>query len=304
MTSPVLSVPASGYQGRGYLIPTRTGADGKPLRTMGVTTALGALEKPGVLQWTIDNVVAYCVANIDGLLNRTEEQGFGFARFYHKRLKESDFDDPLIDFRNASNGVLNDLAELGTVTHQWIEDYVNGRFEPEITRDEQAEMIEKFLLWEAEHDIQVIASEATVVGVTGQGHPYAGTLDHIWIIDGIPTLLDVKTSRSTREEHYAQLAALSAAQSMIQEVAEGTEGAVEYKGKWWIEVPIPEFTQHAILHLRPGDFDNHGTYIEPFCKLKIVSEKHIEAGWALFQSAVSARIAQRMFKDLEKEENK
>lgn len=296
MTQPFLSVAASGYQGRGYVIPTRVGRDGKPLKVMGVTTALGALDRPGVLQWSIDNVAAYAAANVDALLSRTEEQGYGFLRFYHKRFKESDFDDPLKDVKNASSGVLNDLAELGTATHLWIEENLNGRFEPDIIRPEQEEMIEKFLEWKAQHDIEVVLSEATVVGPD-----YAGTLDHLLIIDGVPTLVDVKTSRRTRDEHVAQLAALGAAESLIREVAVGTPGAVEYKEKWWIEEAVPDFSEYAILHLRPSDWDNQGTYMEPFCTLKKIPQAKIDSAFKLFRAAVDARLAQNELKRVDKE---
>ena len=208
MTSwePKLRVPASGFSGSGYRIPTRLGADGKPLLVPGVTTVLGALDKPGVLQWSIDNVAAYAVANVDALLNRDEIQGFGFLRFYHKRMKEQDFDNPEIDIRNYSNGVLNDLAELGTLTHEWVADFANDFPEPEVTRPEQADMIAEFVDWWNANEVEVIGSEITVVG-----DGFAGTLDHLWIVNGVPTLVDVKTSRATRQEHFAQLSALGAA---------------------------------------------------------------------------------------------
>lgn len=311
MTQPFLSVAASGYQGRGYRIPTRIGADGKPLLVMGITSALGILDKPGVLQWSIDNVVAYAIQNIDALMSRTDEQAFGFLRFYHKRFKEADFDDPNVDIENASNGVLNDLAELGTLTHTWVEENLNDRFEPQIVRTEQAEMIEAFLEWKSQHKIEVVLSEATVVG-----HNYAGTLDHLLIItcehDGptclgqaegvsVPTLVDVKTSRRTRREHIAQLAALGAAESLIREVDAGTEGAVEYKGKWWLEDVLPPFSEYAILHLRPGEVGTGGVYTEAFCKLKRLDHAKVDAAHKLFTAAVDARLAERELKQLDKE---
>lgn len=311
MTQPILSTPASGYGGRGYIIPTREDAEGRHPKVMGITSALGILDKPGVLQWSIDNVVAYAIQNIDGLMSRTDEQAFGFLRFYHKRFKESDFDDANVDIENASNGVLNDLAELGTLTHLWIEENLNDRFEPQIVRNEQAEMIEAFLEWKSRHKIEVVLSEATVVG-----HNYAGTLDHLLIItcehDGptclgqpsgvaVPTLVDVKTSRRTRREHIAQLAALGAAESLIREVDAGTEGAVEYKGKWWVEDVLPPFSEYAILHLRPGEVGTGGVYTEAFCKLKRVDHAKVDAAHKLFTAAVDARLAERELKQLDKE---
>lgn len=304
---PKLRVPASGFSGSGYRIPTRAGEDGKPLLVPGVTTVLGALDKPGVLQWSIDNVAAYATANIDALLNRTEEQGFGFLRFYHKRFKEADFDDPTVDIRNYSAGVLNDLAELGTVTHDWVADFVNDYFEPEIVRDEQAEMVAEFVDWWNAHDVQVIGTEMTVVG-----DGFAGTLDHFWIIDGVAYLLDLKTARATREEHYAQLAALGAADAMLVEVTEDTEGAVKYertsKGvtavSWWIEKPLPAFSRYGILHLRPSDFTNAGVPMEPFCVLKEIDPDTIDAAYEMFRGALQVRHAQAKLKKLAKAKEK
>lgn len=311
MTQPFLSVAASNYGGRGYAIPTRPDEEGRPTRYMGVTTALGILDKGGVLQWSIDNTVAYAMANIDRLVDMEPHQQFGFLRFYHSRFKEADFDDPLKDITDASNGVLNDLAELGTVTHSWIEENLNGRFEPEIFREAQAEMIEAFLAWKSQHDIKVVLSEATVVGEN-----YAGTLDHLLIIEclhdgptclgqpsggAVPTLVDVKTSRRTRREHIAQLAALGAAQSLIREVDAATPGAVEYKERWWIEDVLPSFSEYAILHLRPGEVGHGGEYTEPFCKLKKVPQAKIDEAYNLFTAAVDARLSERKLKQLDKE---
>lgn len=311
MTAPILSVAASGFSGRGYAIPTRTTEDGKFHRYMGVTTALGVLDKGGVLQWSIDNTIAYAMHNIARLAEMEPHQQFGFLRFYHSRFKEADFDDPLKDISDASSGVLNDLAELGTLTHTWIEDNLNDRFEPEIFREEQAEMIEAFLEWKSQHKIEVVLSEATVVGEN-----WAGTLDHLLIIEclhdgptclgqaagvAVPTLVDVKTSRRTRREHIAQLAALGSAQSLMREVPAGAPGAVEYKERWWIEDVLPSFSEYAILHVRPGEVGNGGVYTEPFCKLKHVPHAKVEAAYDLFTAAVDARLAERKLKQLDKE---
>lgn len=311
MTKPFLAVDASGYEGRGYALPCRPDEKGRPTRVMGVTTALGILEKKGVTQWSVDNTIAYALLNIDRLSEMEQHQQWGFLRFYHSRWKEDDFDNPLKDFSDASNGVLSDLGQLGTVTHTWIEDNLNDRFEPEIFREEQAEMIEVFLDWKAGHRIEVVLSEATVVGEN-----WAGTLDHLLIIEclhdgptclgqaagvAVPTLVDVKTSRRTRREHIAQLAALGAAQSLMREVPAGTEGSVEYKERWWIEDVLPSFSEYAILHVRPGEVGNGGVYTEPFCKLKHVPHAKVDAAYDLFTAAVDARLAERKLKQLDKE---
>lgn len=298
---PFLRVRASGLSGSGYAIPTRPDENGKPLVVPGITTVTGVLDKPAIQQWAVDNTAAYAVANLDALMNRTEEQGFGFLRWYHKRMTPEKFDDPEIDIRDYSNGVLNDLAELGSATHEWVEDYLTGRFPGDVYRQEQVEMIEAFLTWEAEQEFEVLGAEVTVVGQTSSGYPYAGTLDYIVRHEGKIKVWDLKTSRSTRSDHFSQLAAIGAAESMMVEVPEGTEGAAEYKGRWFVEEPFPGIQEYGILHMRPNDFDHNGVPIPAFCKLKVVPQEIIDAAWDRFEGALIARHADKKLKDLEKQ---
>ena len=294
---PVLRVPASGFQGSGYRIPTRTGEDGRPLLVPGVTTVLGALDKGGIVQWAVDNTAAYAVANVEALLNRTEEQGFGFLRFYHKRFKPADFDDPAVDIRDYSNGVLDDLAELGTVTHDWIADFLNGFFPESLSRPEQEEMVTEFVDWYNEHDVQVVGTELTVVG-----DGYAGTLDHLLVVDGVTCLCDVKTSRATRDSHFAQLAALGAAESVMRQVDAGTPGATLYDTKkwgptYWVEEPLPAFSEYVIIHLRPSDDDRPA-----FCEFKVIPHDVVESAHEMFRGALQVRHAQARLKALSRVE--
>lgn len=281
---PKLRVTASGLGGSGYRIPTRKGEDGKPLLVPGVTTVLKAIAAPGITQWAVDNTAAYAVANIDGLLSRTEDQGYGMLRWYHKR--QPDFDDPEVNVHNYHVGVLDDAAELGSRTHDWISDFVMGYFPEEPRRDEIAQMVTKFLDWWDEHEVEVLATEITVVG-----NGYAGTLDHIWKVDGVPMLIDAKTSRRVGDSHRAQLSALGAAHSMMVQTTEDDPDGVLYKstkwGKmWWREGVIPEFTRYAVLHLRPDDWDKDGKFIPAFCELEEISQGEIDAGWKIFNGAL------------------
>ena len=288
---PKLRVKASNMGGSGYRIPTRLGEDGKPLLVPGVTTVNNAINIPGLVQWAVNQTSAYAVTHIPELLNRTEEVGYGFLQYVWSR--KFDFDDPEIDVRNAHDKVLKDLAELGSVTHDWISDFVTDNFPEDISdlRDEVAEMVCAFLDWWDAHDVQVLETEVSLVG-----DGYAGTIDHFWIVDGVPMLVDAKTSRKIRETHLAQLAALGAAESILREVAEDHEGAVEYITKrwgktYWVEDVIPDYSVYAVLHLRPTTEDGPA-----FCELKIVEQEAIDAGWVMFQGALKIKRAQQMMK--------
>lgn len=300
MADPKLRIKASGYGGSGYFNPfTRE-------KVIGVTTALDVLAKPGVVQWAVDATSAYAVTNLDRLADRDEEAGYRMLRFYHSRAKESDFDNPEVDIHDYHTGVLHDAASLGTVTHEWLESYYSGLFEPDIVREEQAEMIEQFLEWDAEHDVQPIQTEVTVFG-----DRYGGTADLFAYVDGVPTCLDFKTSRNTYPTHWAQLAALGAAYSMALEVPGRTDRSKEYTATregvktttHWEERPVPDFEQYMILHLRPSDVGKYGEYIPPFCESKIISQAKIDKGWELFKATRDAREALKDLKLLEKEED-
>lgn len=278
---PKLRVRSSGHGGSGYKHPL-TG-DVVP----GVTTVLKKLEKPAIAQWAVDNTAAYAVANIDGLLSRTEEQGYGFLRWYWKR-------DPLAgdlsDIRNYSNGVLHDAAELGTLLHDWV---AGDSGEPDMVYPDTSqangffwEMVEQWDLWKQRHTVEQSYSE-----VTFWSHQYgfAGTADGVWNIDGVNTLVDVKTSRNTWDEHYMQLAALGACDTMLRE-----------KDGVWVEEPVPDFSQYALFHVRPSDMDKQGEPMSPFAELKVIPMDEIPLHFEAFEGVLRVTKAQALLKEMRK----
>lgn len=329
---PKLRVKASGFGGSGYCIPTRKRPDGSRFVVPGVTTVTGVFDKGGVAQWAVNQTAAWAVNNIDALLNRTQDQGYKMLRYYWKR--KPDFDDPTVDIRDYHVGVLDDAAELGTLTHDWVAEHVNGNFEPELTRIEQVEMVQVFLRWMADHDIIPVLTEVTVVG-----EEYAGTLDHIWKIhcnhDGEPcvpganevytdvhgttqkrfiiVLVDVKTSRATRDEHYAQLGALGAADTLMVQVTEddfnadlngnivGHYNTKKWGDTYWIEAEIPAFSEYAILQIRPDDVDNDGHPVPAYARLKHIPHEVVDQAYEYFLGGLKARHAQLQLKRAKKD---
>lgn len=278
---PKLRVRSSGHGGSGYKHPV-TGQV-----VPGVTTVLKKLDKPGVTQWAVDNTAAYAVANIDGLLNRTEEQGYGFLRWYWKR-------DPLQgdqdDIRNFSNGVLNDAAELGTLMHDWVAADHGAQPYPDVALAPEYfwEMVAQWDEWVANNDVEPVFTETTF---WSEQYGYAGTADGLWMIGGVPTLVDVKTSRNVWDEHLMQLAALGACDYALIENDKGE----------WEEIPVPDFSQYALLHIRPSDTDKYGEPMEAFCKLEVVDMDEIPVHFEAFRGLLAVSEAQNRLREYRKE---
>ena len=275
---PKLRVRSSGHGGSGYKHPL-TGEI-----VPGVTTVLKKLDKPAIVQWAVDNTAAYAVANIDGLLSRTQEQGFGFLRWYWKR---DPLKDDTEDIRNYSNGVLNDAAELGTMVHDWIAaetDYGFPYPDTSMAQEYFWEMVEQWNSFKSQHTIEPVFTEVTL---WNDEHGYAGTADAIWIIDGKMTLLDIKTSRSTWDEHWMQAVALDNCQYALVENGEG-----------WVQEPMPKIDQIALLHIRPSDTDKNGNPMFPFAELKVLDMAEYDELWRAFRGLLDVTHALSSLKEI------
>lgn len=300
MTQPKLSTASSGLGGRGY---RSLFSDGEVVPS--VTTALGALEKPGITKWHIENTAAWASVNAERLVDMEPEQGMRFMQYYTRRLTEKKVDE--IGIYDYSMGVLSDLAEVGDFVHNWVETDLNGGFPEDPWREDQEQMIEAYLKWKDENDVEAVCTERTVFGSTASG-AYAGTFDGILKVNGVTVFEDVKTARTLYESHVAQIAALSAADTMAVEVPEGTPGAVYHKlspkvseahggqvDSWWLPEGLPGFEQFGILRIRPDDWDQHGTYIPAFCRMEIIPHDQVEAAFGIFEAGLAARHAQRQY---------
>jgi hypothetical protein len=300
VTEPYLRVAASGDGGSGYAIPFWPDEGGKPTKVPGVTTVLNAINKPALLQWTADQVAGYAVTHIDELLNRDESAGFHFLRYLHTQPKSWE---PLDDdnLRFAHRKVLHDAGNLGTRIHEYTEADLLGQELPPILSFEMQEMVTEWEKFKSDHWIEPVLVEATFIN---RSAGYAGTADGLWIIDGVPTLVDVKTSRNTWDEHWAQIAALGACDEMAELVDKDAEGAFEYKRKdevtYWRSAPVPPFSQYRILHIRPSDTDNKGNYMAPFCRLLEPPSLDMDPFYDLFLGALDIKKSQRAIKALKK----
>jgi hypothetical protein len=226
--------------------------------------------KPALQQWVSDQTAAYAVANLDKLERMSEDAGFKFLRWYYKREPK------LIaatDIHNYHEGVLNDAAELGTAIHEWVQAEVTGTTPYPDVDNQPAAFWEMVAAWDAFAKGKEIVPHFTETTVWNEEKGYAGTADGMWIIDGRYTLLDLKTSRGLYTSTWMQLAALWNAPELLIQQEDGLDASVT----GWQD-PIQDV---AVIHIRPGDWDSRGTYMEPFCKY--VPVPSIDAHWKGFQ---------------------
>jgi hypothetical protein len=136
--------------------------------------------------------------------------------------------------RWAHKQVGKQAAEFGTRLHEWAEDRMNaiidGRKSPGLPRERKlkacAQGVEQ---WLTEKNPEVISSERKVYSV---GHHYSGTADLLCTIDGVPYVVDWKTSKRVDYITYdLQLAAY--AQALNEEGVEGSP----YVGRMIVQVP-------------------------------------------------------------------
>lgn len=297
MSHPKLAVVRSGFGGRGYRIPGRTKEIDDPktgkAKTVpnvypSVTTVLKHVAKPGLNQWIADQTAAKAVVSLSYLQSVREEVAWGSLRFYWSR------DPDLVgsELRRYYDGVKNDAAELGTNIHEWVEADIDELSPyPKPDSVETDEMIDAWTAWKMTHRVVSYRQEFTCVNDELE---FAGTADGDWEITCLHepdergnyclgkepgpfrTLVDLKSSRHTWDEHGFQLAALASADTIMREVLEGHPGAQKAekteRGKkvvsWWIEEEPPQWERFALLHIRPDDLDSKGGSIPRFCELE------------------------------------
>lgn len=296
MGNPYFRVKASGQGGSGYvepplagmehkmvknadgdLIPARLGDDGSPLVVPGVTTVLKHANNDALIQWTANQTAAFAAANLDLLASRTEDWGYKFLRFQANR-KSVDLDDPMVF---AYKRVLNDLAELGTHAHDYFEWCVtNVGFPPTPTNLAEEQMFQAIDHFLFTNDVESVLAEKTVYG-----DGYAGTFDHILILNGKRVLADAKTSRQIGDHHRRQVAALDAAKRMY-----------EFVDGEWVLAPVPEYEALGFLQIRPDTDEGPA-----FCAYHPMEMSEVGLHLRAFRASLELAAAERALKDHRKE---
>lgn len=214
--------------GRAYKHPTRT-VEGKPLTSPSVTTVLGLVDKPALIQWAADRTLDWAVENASLLFVKSEDSAKRWGRYRWSDVRD-------------------ERAEVGTGIHETIESlHTNGWNFPQLD-EEQLQIMHQWELLNQRYTITPHKSEFTVWGgLASDATHWAGTGDGLWgIIDNesgetwTNVVIDLKTSKNTWPEHWLQLSALYMADVVMLKNPDGT----------WTEEEPTRGDGTAIIHLR------------------------------------------------------
>lgn len=231
MTKPELAQYAKeDGTGRAYKHPFRTvGEEGKPLTSPSVTTILGLVDKPALIQWAADRTLDWAIENASLLFVKDEEGARRWGRYRWADVRD-------------------ERAEVGTGIHETIESLHTGGWNYPALDDEQRRIMVQWDLLNERYEFTPHKSEFTVWGYPEEPElSWAGTADGLWDIMDLTTgqmyenmVIDLKTSKNTWPEHWLQLSAIRHANVVMVKQPDGT----------WIEEELPAGDGTAIIHLR------------------------------------------------------
>jgi hypothetical protein len=163
--------------------------NGKQKRLCGVTTYLGTINKPALINWAVGITIEYIREHIDEL--QTEpRQLLENAKKEAERLKK-------------------EAADIGKAVHAWIEAYIKSQIagEPSPEMPEKEEVlngVNNFMAWIEKDRPEFHASEMIIYS---KKYGYVGQVDVVATIGDKKYLTDVKTTNGIWPEMLAQTAA-------------------------------------------------------------------------------------------------
>lgn len=197
----------------------------------GVTSILGIIDKPALVEWAKRETAECAIRNLDLLDGLRSTGGDRLAVEWLKRIPDYQRDE---------------AANRGTRVHAAADAYVNGR-ELDLPIEDMP-FLDAYRLFLERHNVSIVAAELAVIGQTPYGY-YGGTLDLIADVDTDGELegdapgrhrwlIDIKTSKGTYRETALQLAAY------------GMAGFAGFAGDV-VPYELPAVERYGVLHIRP-----------------------------------------------------
>lgn len=166
-----------------------------------VTTILGAISKPALVNWAANQERSLVLAAAADLNDELIGGDLRLPRaVYLSSL------DAKCGTQRAHAKLLEKAGDIGTQAHALVEWWCRRRLAetgtPEPTAcDEARRAFLAFEAWAASVDLQPLHIEERVVS---HQHRYAGTVDLLALVSGVPTVVDFKTGKSIYGEAHLQ----------------------------------------------------------------------------------------------------
>lgn len=158
----------------------------------GVTSIGDNLSKPFLIPWAAKEVVKHLADKQDFIKNCTPAEYLAL----------------LDDAKGAHRRKAKDAADAGTRAHEWIDNYILWRLNDtgvgELPEDERVlSAVQAFLEWETRNHVIWLSGDLVVGSAE---HEFGGKLDGLATVNGIPTLIDFKTSNQISKDYFIQTA--------------------------------------------------------------------------------------------------
>lgn len=159
----------------------------------GTTSICGVLDKPAIKYWAVNMAIESLQANLTA----------------GKALDEVEIKTLLENARKAHTQRKDRAADIGTIGHQWLEDYVKARLAKKTppkrpVNKELKKGIAGFFKWAKENKVKLIASEQKIYSKKWK---FAGTFDLEAMVNGKRTIIDFKFSKAIYPEYFLQSSA-------------------------------------------------------------------------------------------------
>ena len=166
-------------------------------RMTGVTTILGVIAAPALIQWAANEAIKYIKVSA------------GYSEDYKPTTEKmlSVSTTVLEEARTAHRKKTDKAADIGTLTHKEVEILIkeNKLNEPYFHTNPKVEMmVNEFIKWAKHNEVEFLSSEEQVYH---EELFYAGTFDFLCRINGKIYLGDLKTSSGIYNSMFYQTAA-------------------------------------------------------------------------------------------------
>lgn len=157
-------------------------------KVQGVTTVLSIIAKPALITWAAKMAAEYIEQTLEAGVAYDEVQIKEFAKnaqWAHRSKKDT-------------------AADTGTLIHEWIQKYVEGKNPKMPVHEGMQTAIKAFLDWWIQQDVKLVRAEAKLCSPTLK---LAGTADLVCYLNGKLTIVDWKTGSGIYPEYLLQMGA-------------------------------------------------------------------------------------------------